>query len=518
MHRHGRHLVQSSNAPVVSAEKQFALLNTRIHQCISVSQLAAIVGSTTPDSFNSVNCATAIYKLGRIRDSNSTPLFNQLLGFTKTKRLGPQSLSSVCQGLALAGLPVPDYVVTQVVNMPRTRYKPMDLATLAWSFASLGRPPSKITEWLSSVTFDVAMGNKELPHRDLSMLMWSLAKLQHQSFPVLFNFVLTKLQDHKLDLALFSNQDLVMLIWSCAHGQIGDKLTRSKVFDHLEQFLLSKSFKSPSLRISSPHDLSSILWSLATAKREPSMLVDRVFNTLLDKQHECTGQDVSNALWGLAKLRHVPTRNFTTNGLDFTKFTDQALGNTLWALAVLGGTHVEWLDLLLGEIAMRPGHDVPTYNLAWSLACLDVLDKPVVVKHLSTISNIGPCLSLEDAMQLQQFKLAWPNHLPLPKFASNGQTGAPSPVDVFLRQQQPITESSHVHLQIASALQAKLPKDLVIVNECHTLPNLFGIAVDMYIPAKRLVIEVDGPNHYSWDNRSMLGSTRFKHRLITKQG
>lgn len=541
-----------------SAEKQFAVLNTRIHQCISASQLAAIVSSTAPASFNSINCATAIYKLGRIRDSTSTPLFSQLLDMTKTKRLGPQSLSSVCQGLALAGLPVPDHVVAQVVNTSRARYKPIDLATLAWSFASLGQPPSKVTEWLSNVTSDVVTGSKELPHRDLSMLVWSLAKLQHPSFPALFAHVLSKLQGRKLDLALFSNQDLAMLVWSSAHGDrlAGCKMLRlvadhlcppttqppvrafnlqdvstilwgfatvnplgkstARVFDRLEQFL-SKGCKS--LGRSSPHDLSSILWSLATAKREPSELVDRVFSALLDKQRECTGQDVSNALWGLAKLRHVPTRHFAS-GLDFAKFSEQALGNTLWALAVLGGTRVEWLDSLLEEIAVRPGRDLPAYNLVWALACLDVLDKPVVVQHLSAMSSLGPCLSVEHAMQLQQFKLAWPSHLPLPEFASHAQTGAPSPADAFLRQQESTspTESSHVHLTIASALQAKLPKDLVILNECRTLPNLFGIAVDMYIPAKRLVIEVDGPNHYSWDNRSMLGSTRFKQRLITKQG
>jgi hypothetical protein len=46
---------------------------------------------------------------------------------------------------------------------------------------------------------------------------------------------------------------------------------------------------------------------------------------------------------------------------------------------------------------------------------------------------------------------------------------------------------------------------------------LGGISIDLFLPARKLVIETDGPNHF-FQNQEPTGSTKFKRRILEKYG
>lgn len=64
------------------------------------------------------------------------------------------------------------------------------------------------------------------------------------------------------------------------------------------------------------------------------------------------------------------------------------------------------------------------------------------------------------------------------------------------------------------ACEELAPKNVTVLHEARVLG---GITVDIFLPERNLIIEVDGPHHFL-DNGSVRGETVFKLRMLTRAG
>ncbi|KXZ49184.1 hypothetical protein GPECTOR_22g774 [Gonium pectorale] len=143
-----------------------------------------------------------------------------------------------------------------------------------------------------------------------------------------------------------------------------------------------------------PQELSNMLWGCAKLARSASALVRPLTEAVGRKAERCNAQDLSNNLYAMAVLG--------CSGVDYTEaqrclaraavrlmkraptdFTEQALSNTLWALATLqppGGSHTQALvDAALAEWRRRGvvGYTPQDLsNTAWARAKLPRSEGP----------------------------------------------------------------------------------------------------------------------------------------------
>ena len=74
-----------------------------------------------------------------------------------------------------------------------------------------------------------------------------------------------------------------------------------------------------------------------------------------------------------------------------------------------------------------------------------------------------------------------------------------------------VLQSSRLHRHVSKVLGSM---GVAHVNE----ESISGLWVDIAVPDRRIVVEVNGPSHYCRDSRRVLGNTLFKERLLGQLG
>ncbi|KAH9257023.1 hypothetical protein BASA81_004844 [Batrachochytrium salamandrivorans] len=490
---------------------------------------------------------------------NNLDLLERLSGeLSKRSQLHPQDISNTLWAFASlncytapitsnVGLGVFDEMVKHILDnrVALRSFQTVDLINTLWAFAVM-KPSDPITKRLFEKLAQELIQRNGLEAREISKALWSFAivKLTHH-----------KLNQHLATQALavadtFSAQDVSNTLWAFAtlgikHPGLFQSLLldcngASRDFAHFIPQALSNvlwalaktEFKNPAavkslsnevkrrdLATFSPQALCNILFSIATLGDKDVELCNKSCRELTKRNlgSEFTSQSISNMMWALASLgfKHNLLCHQVAQETDqlLSEFKPQALSNLLFALAVLdcGSTHREWIGKIATELCARQVEDFTLQGLTnsmWALACLDVLELPSVQQWFNnalphTLENNSAAAQ----HQMFQAKLAWQqvNSKPFPLIES-------APQRMCDPREVPFS-SSKVHLTIAEVLRKTFPD---LQNEVVLLG---GVSVDMYIPSRNMVVEVDGPSHFFINQVTIpTGSTRFKYRMLERAG
>ncbi|UYK69126.1 DUF1601 domain-containing protein [Coxiella burnetii] len=204
---------------------------------------------------------------------------------------------------------------------------------------------------------------------------------------------------------------------------------------------------------------------------EEQGLSDRLLDAVHRNAQRFSPQGIANALWALATTgmrwrelenRELSNRLFNAVQHSAERFSSQQIANTLWALAMMA--------------------------LSWGYLKEQRVDRLL----LNAIDQSANQFSLEESTQIM-WSTRWFDIRPPPEILLKISNMKPP-------------RSSDLHRHVASVLSAQINGEIPIENEFF-IQNCFY--VDICIPSKRLVIEVDGPYHIPTKDE-------FKERLLRK--
>lgn len=383
-----------------------------------------------------------------------------------------------------------------------------EIAKVLWSFATVQLTHHKLSQHLAAQALAVS---DSFNAQDVSNTLWAFATfgIKH---PDLFHGLLLDRGGAARDVAHFTPQALSNVLWALAKTEWNSPAALKG---------LTFEVKRRDLAAFSPQALCSVLFSMAALGAKDVELCDKVCGELTQRNlgSGFTPQDIGNMMWALASLgyKHDALCRQLVQEVDevlLATFQPQALSNLLFALAMLDSTHHrEWIGAIATELCARRVEDFTLQgytNSMWALACLDVLELPSVQQWFARV--LPSALeggSVAAHHQVLQTKVAWGQVNPQPSLlvesAFQTTCGFGEPVSS--------SSSSKVHLEIANVLRKTFPD---LENEVVLLA---GVSVDMYIPSRNVVVEVDGPSHFFINQTATpTGSTKFKRRVLERAG
>lgn len=251
-----------------------------------------------------------------------------------------------------------------------------DLATMAWSLASLEVQPS--TAWLSAFASAVSCRQymAEANYRDLGQLIWATAKFRiaasegaaANSVHAAAGALLQACQDtsfRSCDAQSTSNT-----LWALATlGQRPPVGWLNRLLQHLERSVVNSM---------QPQALSNSLWALAALGVVPQRsCMAALLSAVSAQMQRFDAQGVSNIIWALAALEYEPSRAWQAGFWRQSrpllhKMTPQGLINCLWSVARLGlQPPQEWV-VDVSKLLLQQGVEQLTsqgvHNVLWAMA------------------------------------------------------------------------------------------------------------------------------------------------------
>lgn len=295
-------------------------------------------------------------------------------------------------------------------------------------------------------------------------------------------------------------------------------IAKSRLCSGIPEFLQNQAVRLGADRFS-PQETATLLHSLAVQK-EPAPELFQAFAEQIGRQlPKYSPRDLSTSLWSFAVLGHgFAPRLFSrcASGSKLAKFNAHDLALFLFSFATLGhpcpAKVCNAAASAFPRVAQDDAHSLLLF--VWSLACLDALGLPQV-SHFFAHSRLPPHVQLAktatQANQVHFARLAWDQTHP----------GVRSRLLEDLESGGWVSHARHSknhsgyqsRLAISAELQRLFPHGQVNAS----LPAL-DLQVDFYLPDRNFAIEIEGRHNYASDGTTPLGSTLFKHRLLTRSG
>ncbi|KAH9252219.1 hypothetical protein BASA81_009821 [Batrachochytrium salamandrivorans] len=273
----------------------------------------------------------------------------------------------------------------------------------------------------------------------------------------------------------------------------------------------------------SPKETANLLHSLAVQK-EPAPEVFQEFAKQIDRQlPRYSPRDLSISLWSFAMLGHgfspqlfskcASTAVTTTSKL--AKFNSHDIALFLFSFATLGHPCPSKVcSAAANAFRVSDGDAHSLLLFVWSLACLDALGLHKVSEffvHTRLPPHVQLAKTPTQANQVHFARLAWDQTNPgvRSRLLEDLEFG-----NWVSNARQSKTNSGYQsRLEISAELKLLFPHGQVNAS----LPAL-DLQVDFYLPDKNFAIEIEGRHNYASDGITPLGSTQFKHRLLTRSG
>eukprot|EP00808_Paulinella_micropora_P013661 g18572.t1 len=306
--------------------------------------------------------------------------------------------------------------------------------------------------------------------------------------------------------------------------------------------------------------ISILLNGLAKIGYTPSDDFLRIMSEEADRKHaEFRAQHISNFLNALGRMNYHPERSVIQTMakeavLKVHSFSSQGLANTINALARLnyypgkevldvlcGEVERQWASFNMQEIAVtlgalgRLGHDpgkqciqrmgdaavgksdeMSVQNGANVLHALCVLGYYLPNVFETLIQHLSNDYSIFGDEELSQLYAV---HLTLVHEFHEHTLRLPAEISQrALKLHKELHDravSSELHLDVSKVLD----EDLHIAHLNEDIRT--GLSVDILVPEQKLIVEVDGPTHFSTDlegKSHYLGTTLHKHRLLKAMG
>lgn len=413
--------------------------------------------------FRPGHLATAMSQLGRSRrqwpreglDADGTRRVRELLGSTEAAL--PRLRSRQVAAVMYAASVLPDRNARTLVGRAADamvelapRAPPQDLAVAALACAKADTRHLPLLEAVASAACGVA---ERLDARDISNLAWSFATLNVRDEA--FFARLADAAPSALARPGASTQALANIAWAYARAGVD-------AAGLYEQIARLATARLDELR---PLEIPMLLWALAKAGRPDSRLFAACVRRASELLPQMAPQSISTLVYAYAAgdvrseallgavAAHVPAR--------LRHFGPQALVNLAWGLCVASVYPRALLQTIVSRIDALP-----------------------VTQHTS-IAYLMQVVQLDNALRLEAPTLGVRVH-PDVLEACFARTALDD------RERGRHSDgSSDLHWEVSEALgRLRVPHE----NE-YTVPEV-GYFVDIGLPERRLVIEVNGPPHY----------------------
>ena len=285
--------------------------------------------------------------------------------------------------------------------------------------------------------------------------------------------------------------------------------------------------------------LANLVWAFAKLNIKNEELFDLLTKEVSYKIKDFDPQETANLAWSFAKLDIKNKELFELLGKEASykikDFKPQAIANLAWSFATLSIKNIELFDLLIKEAfcKIRDFNPQEIANLAWSFATLnikneelfDLLSKETFFKikdfKAQNIANLTWSFAVLDIRNIELFELLinTKDYNISEKFQmyqvylhckyelkSDRLINLLEKLD-FSTFKENVARSSNLHLDCSLRLQ------LLDINHQNEI-NINGLYCDIYLPDKNIIIEINGPFHYTHLDIEPLGRTVFKSRLL----
>jgi hypothetical protein len=480
----------------------------------------------------------------------------------------PQSLSNLCYALAKAGIRDVDLfakVMNECVQRNFNGFDPQAISNLCWALATLDMREESKDFTFCLICLLERRGVKDFLPIHLGQLSWSYGKLKCELAQQMFQKIAEECTEQKLD--AFSTQHLgnvafgfgALKIFADVFYQQVERQMRKrtlKAFEpaHLCQILIAASNSETHhkgifalvaeelIKTGFAHysiqQVTNIARTYANAEQYNADLMELIRDECSMRRdlREFGLSDLAQLYNSWAKLgirdeAFIARLNTEVISRDLATLDPQLLVNIIHAHAQLGITDLNLLHTFLREIQHRRlAHfnlqDI--CNLLWSLACLDVLQDPVVESFMS-INDFEFPDDVRDSRLAGQL-----NDCVLAYRVLYGDKAAPPPllnrlvehdnnwILTYLkpmREFQSVPTHSQTHLDVAAALRFM---GFRVENEFE-IDYYYRLRADMRVisPApdsQSYLVEYEGPHHYCQDRINPRGSALLKRRLLTVHG
>ncbi len=392
----------------------------------------------------------------------------------------PQELANSLWALAKLGEDLPGSFLrawSQAATRNISAFNSQELSNSLWAFATLGEKPpaSFLSAWTQTATRNISAFNSQ----DLSNSLWAFATLGEKP-PASFLSVWT--QTATRNISAFDPQNLSNSLW--AFATLGEKPPAS----FLSAWAEAATRNIPTFN---PQDLSNSLWTFATlGEKPPASFLSAWAEAATRNIPTFNPQDLSNTLWAFATLGEKPPASFLSAWTEaatrnIPTFNPQDLSNSLWAFATLGEKPPASFLSAWTEAATR---NIPTFNpqdlsnSLWALTQLDPSRLPAILQTANASLN-RHSFSPPDKRQLS-FVFAYAKHVLKVSNFPDLSFSLPKP-DFTIT---PIQRTTAQRFE-AAGLEVQMEH---IIPELHT-------TVDLYLPAHKIIVELDGAQHYQLD-------------------
>ncbi|CAL5220538.1 g2573 [Coccomyxa viridis] len=478
-------------------------------------------------AFDEVNVATALHRLAKLQPPGTagpqSPVLRsgafQLL-VEACQRLVPrfeaQAVSNTLWAFATLGYhpsgDLLDRLGHHAAGIIRT-FRPQATSNALWAFAKLAYVPCE--PFLAAAALQLLTDLPRCVPQDISNATWAFATLRHHPGNTLMDACA---QTAARTMPHFKPQEIANTLWAFATlghdpGVILLDAAACQMVDNIVHFR--------------PQAISNSLWSYSKLGYNPGhRVLDIAARRAAVMLHQYTSQEIANTLWAFATLEQNPGSGMLDAAAmqmsrRIEQFSPQDTTNSVWCFARL--FHYPGAELLqaISLYCLRHWHRFKPQELAnmiWSLALLRACSPHTWVAIFEKLASVNET-SFDDAdlLQLYQAKsLLDPPGVQLPGSSLAEQF----PKDLAARAER-VWRTSVNQAARSSKLQEDVSRVLWTLGVAHknnelTSDGLF--CVDIALEGENVIIEVDGPSHFSVNSRRPLGRTVARKLMIEGRG
>eukprot|EP00299_Pterocystis_sp_00344_P002453 c1276_g1_i1.p1 GENE.c1276_g1_i1~~c1276_g1_i1.p1 ORF type:complete len:818 (+),score=193.11 c1276_g1_i1:328-2454(+) len=340
---------------------------------------------------------------------------------------------------------------------------------------------------------------EEMDAPQTAVILWALSCTASRPSPAHFSVIYSALSRDRLI-------PMHIAFVLRAHAKLQQEVP-TNLMQQFEQRLLDPSGWSAQA-------IANMLWSLAVLRHLPNVRAMNALDSMASLMApEMRPQAIANIFWSFASLDHSPSPSTNLRLMQRLQLNIQGLKfleavQVLWAMAVLNLLHLPVVEALWDSVITKIANRSPTENSGED-------DVP----ELTRDSEGNGRIQSQNVTAFALFQLCHVHTMrrleypTLPPLSWKTREIEKLSISCFDAQTKVPLSSSMLHLAVCDILT-----DLHISYKTEVFLEGCGV-VDVLIPSQKIVIEIDGPNHYMSNNKlRATGKTLFKRRVIRRLG
>ncbi|PSC74935.1 RAP domain [Micractinium conductrix] len=473
--------------------------------------------------FNSQNLANSVWAYANIGVVPSGELLQDFAraAISRMPEFSPQNISNFLWAFAKLGVQYPELFAEAGRHGARVMhtFTPQSIANMVWSYATIGECPD--VPFLQALVGHALRTLPEFSPQNLSNTAWALATLRecdavrmlHRGLLCSVCSEVTRRLADPATAPEFSRQHLANLVWAVA--SLEHDPGKKALFAFAEALVQRSD-------LCNAQEVSNSVWAFARLGFYHAPLMSTMAAEATRRIEEFSQQNLSNLAWAYSKLTHLE-EGLLTAVADRVEAMGGELNvqhctNLIWAYASLGWSTPTLLPTLVKEVKQRMGscqfNVQQLCNLLWSLAIARCCDRQIWDATLEQLHGLGlPFNQLPDEALMQIFQ-AW-----LLLLAEQPEADWPLPEPLLaLGQRTWIAATKRITV---SEYHAEVSRMLSAMGEAHTIEHLTDdqlFSVDIALPDERVVLEVDGPTHFTANTFQPLADMRGRNALLSARG